>query len=260
MKSTQEHLTISDIKEGIVLLKSGGAALVLQTTAVNFDLLSETEQIGIIQAYAQMLNSLSFPIQIVIRSKRLDITNYLHMLDAASARQSNPLLSNLMEKYRQFVQSLIKQNEVLDKHFFIIIPLSNLEIGILTRKKEDVFKKITTILAPRKEQLLRQLGRVGLKAVQLDTKSLLMLFYDIYNPPVDSISNIPVQADGVVKEPETPRPTISTLAQNKPIPPTQPVLPQPQIQPQPTQVAPNNNISRPAREHPFVVEELMDTI
>lgn len=247
MKSTQDHLTIADIKDNLVLLKSGGAAMVLQTTAVNFDLLSETEQVSIIQGYAQMLNSLSFSIQIVVRSKRLDITNYLHMLDVASSHQTNPLLSNLTRKYRQFVQSLIKQNEVLEKHFFIIIPVSNLELGILTRKKEDIFKKISTILGPRKEQILKQLSRVGLKAVQLDTKALLMLFYDIYNPPSDQISLIQKMSPEVSETIPAPNPTIPT-------PTPQPHLPQPNP---PAQMPIS---TRAAREHPFIVEELMDTI
>ncbi len=238
MKSTQDHLTITDIKDDIVLLKSGGAALILQTTAVNFDLLSEMEQVAIIQSFAQMLNSLSFPIQIVIRSKKLDIINYLQLLDMAFSRQTNPLLANLMSKYRQFIQSLIRQNEVLDKHFFISLPLSNLEIGIFSTKREEALKKAQTILLPRKEQISKQLGRVGLKVLQLNTKALVELFYDIYNPPMERVRQ--------------PLATISQMANNQPQVPVKP-------EPQPEQLS-GTLISRPARQHPFVVEELMDTI
>lgn len=239
MKSTQEHLNIVDIREGIILTKDGGAAMVLQTTAVNFDLLSEMEQVSIIQAFAQMLNSLSFPIQIVIRSKRLDITAYLRLLDNAIHHQTNPLLSQLMNKYRHFVQSLIKQNEVLDKEFYLIIPLASLELSIIPQKKEEAFKKIRMILDPKKEQINRQLGRVGIKATQLDSKALLLLFCDIYNPP---------------PEQPTPAQVPQFSFKPQPLPTQQPPPPQPSPIPTP--------ISEPrsARAHPFVVEELIDSI
>src|SRR4030065_2326128 len=81
--STQEHLDIEDIRDNLIILKHGNAVFVLQTTAVNFDLLSESEQDAMIFAFAALVNSLTFPIQILIRSKRVDITNYLTRLEAA---------------------------------------------------------------------------------------------------------------------------------------------------------------------------------
>jgi len=240
--STQNHLPIKDIREDIILLKSGGAAVVLQTTAVNFALLSEMEQVAIISAFGQTLNSLSFPIQILIRSKRLDITSYLKVLDMAISIQPNPLLSKLMTQYRMFVQSLIKQNEVLDKHFFIVIPLSGLELGIF-RKSDDIIKKAKTLLGPKKEQIARQLSRVGLKTTQLSTKALVELFYDIYNPRGETIeAPTEIQKQAPLATPITP-----TIIQPKQIP----VAPAPISQPIQT---------GPSRNHPFIVEELVDTI
>jgi len=244
--STQNHLPIKDIREDIILLKSGGAALVLQTTAVNFALLSEMEQVAIISAFGQTLNSLSFPIQILIRSKRLDITSYLKVLDMAISIQPNPLLSKLMDQYRMFVQSLIKQNEVLDKHFFIVIPLSGLELGIF-RKSNDIIKKAKTLLGPKQEQISRQLSRVGLKTTQLSTKALIELFYDIYNPRGETIE-VPAE---IRKQTPLAAP-ITTVTQPKEtiVPPPTPVAPTPV---QPIQTSPSRN-------HPFIVEELVDTI
>src|SRR3989344_5804874 len=250
--STQNHLPIKDIREDIILLKSGGAALVLQTTAVNFALLSEMEQVAIISAFGQTLNSLSFPIQILIRSKRLDITSYLKVLDMAISIQPNPLLSKLMTQYRMFVQSLIKQNEVLDKHFFIVIPLSGLELGIF-RKSNDIIKKAKTLLGPKQEQISRQLSRVGLKTTQLSTKTLIELFYDIYNPRGESIEapiEIQKQAPLATPAPISVAPVVTqappVVTQPKPIPTA------PQVN-QPIQTSSSRN-------HPFVVEELVDTI
>src|SRR4030065_2704496 len=81
--STQEHLDIEDIRDNLVILKNGNAVFVLQTTAVNFDLLSESEQDAMLFAFAALVNSLTFPIQILIRSKRADVTNYLSRLEEA---------------------------------------------------------------------------------------------------------------------------------------------------------------------------------
>src|SRR3990167_10987094 len=99
MNTTQDHLLISDISDDIVLLKNGGGALILQVSAVNFGLLSAREQIAIIGSFAQMLNSLSFSIQIVIRSERLNINSYLKLLNKGLKTQTNPLLSKLIANY-----------------------------------------------------------------------------------------------------------------------------------------------------------------
>ena len=128
--STQQFVEIEDIKDDIVLLRDGSAALVIETTAVNFGLLSESEQDATVFAYAALLNSLSFPIQIVIRSKRMDISSYVASLDEQIRSQSNEALRREMELYKQFVEATIKENNVLDKKFYIVIPFSRLELGI----------------------------------------------------------------------------------------------------------------------------------
>src|SRR3989338_11299633 len=114
MNTTQQHLLISDIREDIIMLKNGGGALILQVSAVNFGLLSDREQIAIISSFAQMLNSLNFSIQIVIYSERLNINSYLNLLDKAKQAQLNPLMANMMAGYNQFIQTTIKENDVLD--------------------------------------------------------------------------------------------------------------------------------------------------
>src|SRR4030067_3731956 len=97
--STQEHLDIEDIRDDVVILKNGNAATVLQTTAVNFDLLSETEQDAMIFSFAALLNSLTFPIQILVRTKRMDIYNYLARVTAAKHSTHNESLAVQIEKY-----------------------------------------------------------------------------------------------------------------------------------------------------------------
>ena len=239
MSTTQEHLLISDIQEGVLILKNGGGALVLQVSAVNFGLLSDREQMAIIASFAQMLNSLNYSIQILIYSERLNISSYLTLLSRAEQAQMNPLLSRMIGNYKQFIQSTIKENDVLDKKFFIVIPLYSLELG-LTASKENLEQKIKTILLPRREQITRQLARVGLKVKQLNNQELIQVFYNMYNG--QTIENIPAALPKPIRiELNLKQPKLPTT------PPTPPVQTGQPIQPtsQPT-----------AKNHPFVVEEL----
>src|SRR3989344_3219639 len=189
INKTQSHILISEIKEGVALLKDGGAVIVLKVSAVNFGLLSGEEQMAIIGSFAQMLNSLSFAIQIVILSKRLDISSYIALLDKELKLQTNPLLAQTMVRYRQFVQSLIKENEVLDKSFYVAVPVSRLELSVGVLKGDELLKKAKTKILPRRDQIARQLNRVGLKVSQLNDKDLIELFYYIYNPSETRISS-----------------------------------------------------------------------
>ena len=110
--TTQDHLDIEDIKNDLVILKNGGVCAVLQTTAVNFDLLSEIEQDAIIASFSMLLNSITFPVQVVVRSKRLDITKYIEKVKRIEDKQTDPLLKKQAESYRKFVQDFIKNNLV----------------------------------------------------------------------------------------------------------------------------------------------------
>ena len=128
--STQDFLDIQDIVNDLVLLKDGSACLILEVNAINFGLFSEKEQEATIYAYAQLLNSLTFSIQIVITSKRKDITDYLNSLNDHLSRMTSPLLKEQLIKYRDFIKSIVRQGNVLDKRFYISIPFSSLELGI----------------------------------------------------------------------------------------------------------------------------------
>lgn len=193
--STQEHLEIEDVRDNIIILKDGSCCLVLATTAINFGLLSEKEQDALIYAYAALLNSLTFPIQIIIRSQRKDVSSYLKLLDAEIAKQTNKLLREQMEKYRKFIEDTVKKNNVLDKSFYVIIPFSTLELGaakalgtIVSRKKglpfpkDYILERAKMNLFPKKDHLVRQFNRLGLKTKEVSTQEAIQLFYDIYNP------------------------------------------------------------------------------
>ncbi|SRR5258708_2704929 len=201
ISTTQGELPIADITDDIVLFKDGGAALVMESTSLNFGLLSEKEQQAVVYAYAALLNSLSFSIQILVRSQRKDIGNYLAYLNEAAAKITNPKLQSVMASYRGFILEVVKKKNVLGKRFFIIIPFSPLELGVaksfsilrqssgqLPFSKSYVVKKAQVALYPKRDHLIRQTGRLSLKLKQLTTSELIQLFYEFYNPKAPVIT------------------------------------------------------------------------
>lgn len=193
--STQEHLDIYTIKNHLVFLKDGSCSLVLKTTALNFNLLSEEEQDATIYTYAGLLNSLSFSIQILIRSQRKNISDYINLLDTSIQSNSSQKVKESLLSYRQFVKSLVKENRVLEKKFYIILTFSAIELGISKStfnpfskdpqkppyELDYIEEKASMVLYPRRDHLIRQFARIGLKTSQLTTTELVTLFYSIYN-------------------------------------------------------------------------------
>ncbi|OGM05485.1 hypothetical protein A2125_01900 [Candidatus Woesebacteria bacterium GWB1_43_5] len=201
--TAQEHLPIADITGDIVVYKDGGAAIVMESTSLNFGLLSEKEQQAVIAAYAALINSLSFSIQIVVRSERKDIRSYMNYLTGFAQKITNPKLASLMGAYRQFILDTVKKKNVLGKRFFIVIPFSPLELGIaksalaLTRRKGPlsypksyVVKRAKVSLYPRRDHLIRQAKRLGIALIQLSTDELIKLYYHIYNPEKPAVKQV----------------------------------------------------------------------
>ncbi len=193
--TSQDWLPVADIIEDVVLFKDGGAAIILESTSLNFGLLSDKEQQAVIYAYAALLNSLSFPIQVLVRSQKKDITNYINYIDAALQQMQNLKLKELMADYKNFISETVKKKNVLGKRFFIVIPFSSLELGVtksflnLTKRKGPlpfsrsyVLEKAQIILYPKRDHLMRQAGRMGLKLKVLNKEQLIELFYDVFNP------------------------------------------------------------------------------
>ena len=195
--TTQRFTEIEDIVDNVVLLSYGNACLIIEVTATNFPLLSKEEGSAKIYAYAALLNSLSFPIQILIRSKKIDISSYLKLLDMKATKTQNQILANKIKLYRDFVESLIKMNSVLDKKFYIIIPYSYLEEGAIKAngsirkgpaQKQTHFESAKAALRLKADSLHAQLTRLNLHAKTLNKEELIKLFYSIYNGNSTEIS------------------------------------------------------------------------
>ncbi len=194
--SSQLFTEIESVDHDVIMFADGSCAMVVTTTAVNFGLLSEREQDAMISAYAGLLNSLSFPIQLMIRTQHKDVTAYLRLLEDQERKEKNPKLTKSIHDYRLFVAATVKEKDVLDKNFFIILPFSSLELGsspsvLFGSKKKGlpyprsyIYEKALIVLNPKRDQIIRLLSRVGLKAHQLDNEQLIRLFFTAYNPGV----------------------------------------------------------------------------
>lgn len=204
--STQNTLQIAEIRDGIVIMNDGSFRSVLMMRSINFDLMSPQEREGVEYAYQGFLNSLYFPIQILVRSRKVDIRPYIEKLDKIRSEHDNMLLSLLMEDYIEFMGNIAMQTNIMDKQFFIVVPFipegleaqkaieasKNFMNNLMGAFKKEQEQKVTineadleaakTELRNRVQAVLAGLLSTGVQGLPLDTQELIELFYDTYNP------------------------------------------------------------------------------
>jgi type IV secretory pathway VirB4 component len=192
--TTQKFLEIEDIREGVIILKNKTLQGILMVSSLNFALKSEEEQNAILYQFQAFLNSLDFSCQIVVQSRKLNITGYLEKLKELEEIQQNELLRIQTREYRQFIKELVEQEQILTKNFFVVIPYSPLEAigtekkgGILGKAKipelsEENFQRLRNQLFQRMEYVALSLRRCGLQAVPLTTPEIVELFWSLHHP------------------------------------------------------------------------------
>lgn len=208
--STQNSLLVTELRDGMAVMTDGSFRAVIACKSINFDLMSEREREGIEYSYQSFLNSLYFPVQINIRSQRVDIGPYLQRLDKLRRDQDNMLLGVLMDDYMNFIAALAEETNIMDKSFYVVVPyyitgdinnavstsknmLSSLlkpqrqmhmriDEGTYTKAKEELGNRVNTVI--------NGLFQIGIRCVQLNTKELGELYYNVYNP--DTAVNEPL--------------------------------------------------------------------
>jgi type IV secretory pathway VirB4 component len=200
--TSQNTLQISEVRENMVIMRDGSFRAVVACKSINFDLMSSREREGVEYSYQNFLNSLYFPIQIFIRSQRVDIGPYIDRLVNMRRNQDNMLLGVLMDDYINFIDVLSQEANIMDKSFFIVIPfypggdLADLRgqakgfFGKLFAKQSNETIKIDQAsytkakdeIKNRVDSVMSGLFQLGVKSVQLNTKELGELYYNIYNP------------------------------------------------------------------------------
>lgn len=199
--STQMYLKIAEIRDNTVVLKNGGLRAALKVSSLNLNLKSEAEQNAVIYSYQNFLNTLEFPIQILIRSKKLDIDHYIEGLKKKGVGQTNPLLQKQTFEYIEYISRLVEYADIMQKEFYVIIPQDpyrSEKRGFFQSVWENLFKQKdspTNLKQRHKEfeelhkQLIQRVNVVStglqncnLKVAELSTQELIELFYESYNP------------------------------------------------------------------------------
>lgn len=199
--STQNTLMIAEIRDGVLIMSDGSFRSVLMMKSINFDLMSPQEREAVEAAYQGFLNSLYFPIQIFVRSQKVDIRPYIEKLDKIRAEHDNMLLALLMEDYIGFMSALAQQTNIMDKRFYIVVPFfPNVDTQKAVQQGKSIFtsifgqkqqhmvinegdlEKAKTELRNRIQAILGGLMQAGVQGIPLDTQELIELFYDVYNP------------------------------------------------------------------------------
>lgn len=194
---TQRYLDILELKDDVVVLRDGTIRAVLLVSSINFALKSDEEQNAVIASYTQFLNSLDFSVQIVIQSRRLNIDDYLDRLKKSEKDQRNELLRMQTREYREYVSELVQIADLMAKRFYVVVPfmprsdkpkrffsriLETLSPSTIIHLKQRQFLLYREQLFKRVDYVIDGLSACGLKAVMLDTQSLIELYYNTYNP------------------------------------------------------------------------------
>lgn len=200
--STQNSLEIAELREGMVVMRDGSFRAVVACKSINYDLMSTREREGVEFSYQSFLNSLTFPIQILVRSQKIDIEPYLNKLADINKAQDNMLLSDLMDDYIDFIDNLSQSANIMDKSFFVVIPfypsgdLSSIKsqakgffgqifakpAAKITQIDRATWDKARDEIKKRVDAITGGLYQIGIKSVQLNTKELGELYYNFYNP------------------------------------------------------------------------------
>lgn len=182
MASTQEFIQFEKIRDGIIILKNKGLRMVLMVSSINFALKSSEEQNAILYAFQSFLNSLDFPCQILVSSRKLNITGYLEKLDEIGSKESNELIKNQIAEYRGFIEEILKEGSIMQKTFYISVPFSPAENLTLSELTEEVFQRAKNQLMQRVEFVILGLKSCALEAVPLNSMETAELLWSLYHP------------------------------------------------------------------------------
>lgn len=202
-QATQKFIPIREIRDGVVILKDGSMRMVVLVSSSNFALKSEDEQIAILGQFQSMLNTLDFPIQIFIQSRRLDIRPYLQVLRGRLRAQLSDLMRIQMQEYIDFIRSFTESTNIMTKTFFVVVPSSRGFSGATgggglldffkksassapspdkIAKEAEAFEEARSQMQQRVAVVIQGLARTGLRAVPLETEELTELYYKFFNP------------------------------------------------------------------------------
>lgn len=193
--ATQDMLEVVDVINDMMITRNGTVNLIIKTSSVNFDLLSEDEQDIKIASFGQLVNSLDFQLQILIETKKINISKYADFLDEMDTPELSPGLKRQFTIYKQFIRNLITNKEILDKRFMIVIPYrstSAIDRNTSLEVKKKLLEVAANYLYPKKYHVIKMLKGMGLDGEQMANSEIVKYLYSIYNPDTAiELENLP---------------------------------------------------------------------
>lgn len=185
--ASQKFVEIEKIKEDMVILKNGAVRAVLLASSINLALKSTEEQDAIIYQFQNFLNSVDFPLQFVIQSRKLNIDSYISTIQEMERQQENELLKIQTREYVDFIKNFVELQNIMTKNFYVVVPFTKeiskgATLTSATKMTDEQLLKLKDQLWQRVEEVMAGVARVGIKCVPLNTQELIELFYDLYNP------------------------------------------------------------------------------
>lgn len=184
--SARRQIDIKGVRQGIVELSGQRYRAVLRVSSLNFELKSEAEQDTIIDTYESFLNSVGCPLQILVRTREIDMDNYLGELMGRIDQEPELIYRRQLRHYDTFIRSLVSSNKILTRHFYVIVPYD-------AAPKLD-FDSIHEQLGLRLDIVQKGLSRLGMQSSQLESLEVLDLFYSFYNPSQAKLQPLTSQA------------------------------------------------------------------
>ena len=215
--TTQRHLPFSQIRENIIIMKDSSARLVMRCSTINFLLKSSEEQDAIIMSFQRFLNALDFPVQIIVRSTKLDIDGYLQKLKNQAVSQKNELLQNQTYEYIEYLKKLVEVAQIMKKDFYIVVPFDKQEdqsvksTGVfwifknfwralnngddITKIRQQIkdFSSMKKWLTGRVNTVKSSLESIWIRATELEKSELVNLLSEYYNPTLGNLR--PMKSD-----------------------------------------------------------------
>ena len=203
MPPSQNFIPIKELREGVVVLKNNGLRGVLMVSSLNFALKSDEEQKAVIYQFQNFINTLDFFLEIIVQSRRLNLTGYVEQLKELEQRQETELMKIQTQEYRNFIEEMLAQGIIMSKKFFVVVPFTLWDLEDMDEKKsilrkpqmpnmtEENFQRAKSQLWQRMEFVAMGLRRCGLKSVPLRTEEIIELFWTQYHPQQAEVGYYP---------------------------------------------------------------------
>lgn len=215
INSVFDFMEFDKVEDNMIIQKNGTRyVMVVECQGINYDLMSRAEKVGVEEGFVQFLNTLAYPIQLYIQTRKINLENSLNTykneiakVEQEYSRQktryqaiiSNP--NSTEEQKKQALYEFTKQKNlyeygkdiiyntermslnknILDKKYYVIIPYYPEEASQGNFAKEEIRELAFSELYTRAQSIIRTLSVSSVVGRVLSSTELVDLLYVAYN-------------------------------------------------------------------------------